>query len=113
MVDQLHSFRTRLLALIVGVMAGTLGLVELQGLNKEARDLQVQLRDQAQRTIELQAKALSTPVWNLDKRRNTVATERARSCGRLRGCRSSGRDRHRYCRNRGRNESPRYPKFVE
>ncbi len=66
MVDQLHSFRTRLIALIVGVMAGTLGLVELQGLSEVSRQLQVQLRDQAQRTIELQAKALSTPVWNLD-----------------------------------------------
>ena len=66
MVDQLHSFRTRLLALIIGVMAGTLGLVELQGLNNESRDLRLQLLDQAQRTIELQAKALSTPVWNLD-----------------------------------------------
>lgn len=64
--EQLYSLRTRLVVLIVAVMAGASALASVFDVRETTANLQVQLTEQAQRTVSLQAKALATPVWNLD-----------------------------------------------
>ena len=66
--EQIFSLRTRFAALVVSVIAASFAVAAVGNIEQTTTSLQTQLHDYALRTIELQAKALSTPVWNLDKR---------------------------------------------
>ena len=66
--EQFFSLRTRLVAVVVGVIAASFSLAAIENIQQTTSSLQAQLDDHAERAVELQAKALSTPVWNLDDR---------------------------------------------
>ena len=66
LAEHFYSLRTRLVVLIVAVMAGTFAVAAFHDVRESTKNLRAQLTEQAQRTTALQAKALSTPVWNLD-----------------------------------------------
>ncbi len=68
LLEQFFSLRTRLAAIVVGVIAAACALAAYGNIQLTTSSLQEQLDDHAERAVVLQAKALSTPVWNLDHR---------------------------------------------